>query len=131
MEPIPTQTNDARGVAKFLCSHIFSRFGTLCGLIIDRGTHFYNKLVDSVVRKYSVWHCTTLSYHPQTNGQEKVANREIKSILEKTVNSLKKEWVKKIEMRSRPYRTISKTPQGCHHSDLCLGKRVLLTDFYI
>ena len=60
VEAMPTQTNDARVVAKFLCSHIFTRFGTLCGLIIDRGTHFYNKLVDSVMRKYSVWHCTTL-----------------------------------------------------------------------
>ena len=51
VEAIPTQTNDARVVAKFLHSHIFTRFGTPQVLIIDGGTHFCNKLVDNVMRK--------------------------------------------------------------------------------
>ena len=37
-----------------------------------------------------------LANHPQTNKQVEVSNREIKSILEKTVNSLKKDWANKI-----------------------------------
>ena len=97
VEAIPTRTNDATVVAKFLRSHIFTRLGTPCALITDGGTHFCNKLVDNVLRKYGVRHCTTLSYHPQTNGQAEVSNKEIKSILEKTVNSSKKDWVKKID----------------------------------
>ena len=56
VEAIPTRTNDAIVVAKFLRSHIFTRFRTLCALITDGGTHFCNKLVDSVLRKYSVQH---------------------------------------------------------------------------
>ena len=64
VEAIPTRTNDARVVAKFLRSHIFTRFGTPCVLITNGGTHFCNKLVDSVMRKYGVWHRTTLAYHP-------------------------------------------------------------------
>ena len=47
VEAIPTRTNDARVVAKFLRSHIFTRFKTPRALIIDGGTHFCNKLVDS------------------------------------------------------------------------------------
>ena len=35
VEVIPTQTNDARVVAKFLHSHIFKWFGTPCALITD------------------------------------------------------------------------------------------------
>ena len=96
MEAIPTRTNDAKVVANFLCSHIFTRFGTLRALITDGGTHFCNKLIDNVLMKYGVWHRTALAYHPQTNGQAEVSNREIKSILEKTVNSSKKDWAKKI-----------------------------------
>ena len=69
VEAIPTRTNDARVVAKFLCSHIFTRFGTPRMLITDGGTHFCNKLVDSVMRKYGVGHRTKLAYHPQTNGK--------------------------------------------------------------
>ena len=97
VEVIPTRTNDARVVAKFLCSHIFTWFGTPRALITDRGTHFYNKLIDNVFRKYGVWHRIALAYHPQTNGQAEVSNREIKSILEKTINSSKKYWAKKID----------------------------------
>ena len=97
MEAIPTRTNDAKVVAKFLRNHIFTRFETPLVLITDGGTYFSNKLVDSLLRKYGVQHCTSLAYHPQTNGQAKVSNREIKSILEKTVNSSKKDWAKKID----------------------------------
>ena len=91
VEAIPTQTNDARVVAKCIRSHIFTQFRTPRALITDGGTHFCNKLVDSVMRKYGVRHHTSLAYHPQTNGQAEVSNREIKSILEKTVHSSKKD----------------------------------------
>ena len=64
VEAIPTQTNDAKVVAKFLCGHLFTRFGTSCALITDGGTHFCNKLVDSVMRKYGFRHHITLAYHP-------------------------------------------------------------------
>ena len=87
VEAIPTRTNDAKVVANFLRSHIFTRFETPRALITYRGTHFCNKLIDNVLRNYGVQHQTALAYHPQTNGQEEVSNREIKSILEKTVNS--------------------------------------------
>ena len=97
VEAIPTRTNDARVVAQFLRNHIFSRFTTPRALITDNGTHFFNKMIDKVLHKYGVRHRTSLAYHPQTNGQAKVSNREIKSILEKTVNSSRKDWSKKIE----------------------------------
>ena len=40
VDAIPTCTNDASAVAKFLRSHIFTRFGTPRALIIDGETHF-------------------------------------------------------------------------------------------
>ena len=58
VEAIPTRTNDAKVVARFLSDHIFTWFGT----------HFYNKLVDNVLRKYGVRHQTALAYDLQTNG---------------------------------------------------------------
>ena len=97
VEAIPTRTNDVRVVAQFLRSHIFLLFGTPRALITDNGTHFYNKMIDKVLQKYGVRHRTSLAYHPQSNGQAKVSNREIKSILKKTVNSSRKDWSKKIK----------------------------------
>ena len=74
------------------------------------------------MRKYGVQHPTTLAYHPQTNGQAKVSNGEIKSILEKTVNSSKKDWAKKIDDALWAYRTTFKTPLGMSLFRLVFGK---------
>ena len=97
VEVIPTRTNDAKVVAQILRSHMFSRFGTPRALITDNSTHFFNKMIDKVLQKYDLRHRTSLTYHPQSNGQARVSNQEIKSILEKTVNSSRKDWYKKIE----------------------------------
>ena len=74
VEAIPTRTNDAKVVAHFLRSNIFSRFGTPRALITDNGTHFCNKVIDKVLHKYRVRHRTSLAYHPQSNGQAEVSN---------------------------------------------------------
>ena len=92
VEEIPTCTNDASVVAKFLRNHIYTQFGTPRALITYGGTHFCNKMVDRVLQKYGVRHRTSLAYHPQENRQAEVSNQEIKSILEKTVNSSRKDW---------------------------------------
>ena len=122
VEAIPTRTNDAKVVAQFLRSNIFSRFGTPRALIIDNGTHFCNKVIDKVLQKYGVRHRTSLAYHPQSNGQAEVSNREIKYILEKTVNSSRKDWSKKIDDALWAYRTAFKTPLGMSPFRLVYGK---------
>ena len=122
VEAIPTRTNDAKVVAQFLRSNIFSRFGTPRALITDNGTHFCNKVIDKVLKKYGVRHRTSLVYHPQLNGQAEVSNREIKYILEKTVNSSRKDWSKKIDDALWAYRTAFKTPLGMSPFRLVYGK---------
>ena len=122
VEAIPIRTNDANVVVKFLRSHIFTRFGTPRALITDGGTHFCNMLVDKVFQKYGVRHRTSLAYHPQANGQAEVSNQEIKSILEKTINSSRKDWSKKIDHALWAYRTTYKTPLGMSPFRLVYGK---------
>ena len=54
VEAIPTRTNNARVVAQFLRSHIFSWFGTPRELITDKGTHICNKMINKVLHMYGV-----------------------------------------------------------------------------
>ena len=122
VEAIPTRTNDAKVVAQFLRSNIFSRFGTPRALITDNGTHICNKVIDRILQKYGVRHRTSLAYHPQSNGQAEVSNREIKYILKKTVNSSRKDWSKKIDDALWAYRTAFKTPLGMSPFRLVYGK---------
>jgi len=78
-----TRTNDAKVVLYFVMTHIFDRFGIPKAIISDRDTHFCNRSMEELFRNYHVTHRTSTSYHPQTNGQAEISNREIKSILEK------------------------------------------------
>jgi len=84
IEAKATRTNDAKVVLDFVRTHIFDRFGILKAIISDRGTHFCNRSMKALLRKYHLTHRTSTAYHPQINGQAKILNREIKSILEKT-----------------------------------------------
>jgi hypothetical protein len=92
IEAIATPTNDGKVVLNFLRKNIFTRFGTPRAIISDEGTHFCNKQFEALLSKYGVRHKRALAYHPQTNGQTELSNREVKQILEKTVSNSQKDW---------------------------------------
>ncbi|RDY12112.1 Gag-Pol polyprotein, partial [Mucuna pruriens] len=83
VEARATRTNDAKIVVDFLKSNIFYRFGVPKDLISDQGTHFCNRAMSFLLEKYGVVHKIATPYHPQTNDQVEVFNREIKKILQK------------------------------------------------
>ena len=122
VKAIPTYTSDAKVVINFLHINIFSRFGTPKALVSDEGSHFCNRLVEKLLLKYRVRNKTMLACYPQTNGQAKVSNREIKIILEKTVNGSRKDWAKKIDDAQWAYMTSFKMPLGMSPYRLVFGK---------
>ncbi|XP_027150545.1 uncharacterized protein LOC113750801 [Coffea eugenioides] len=74
VEAKATRTNDFKVVAEFVKSNIFVRFGMLRAIVSDRGTHFCNKMIAAVFRRYGVLHKVSTSYHSQTNGQAEASN---------------------------------------------------------
>ena len=83
VEAISCHKNDANTVVGFLQKNIFSRFGAPRTIISDGGSHFANKVFDRLIRRCGIKHIMSLAYHPQTNGQAEISNREIKKIFEK------------------------------------------------
>ena len=61
-------------------------------------------------------------YHPQSNGLAEVSNREIKRILEKTVNTTRKDWYLKLDDALWVYRTAYKMPIGVSPFWMLFGK---------
>ncbi|XP_048615557.1 uncharacterized protein LOC106420654 [Brassica napus] len=122
VEAIASPTNDAKVVLKMFKSIIFPRFGVPRVVISDGGTHFINKLFENLLKKNGVKHKVATAYHPQTSGQVEISNREIKSILEKTVGTTRKDWSTKLDDALWAYRTAFKTPLGTTPFNLVYGK---------
>jgi len=93
VEAIACKTNDHKVVLQFLKDNVFARFGTPRAIISDGGKHFCNKFFEQLMKKYGITHKVATPYHPQTSGQVELSNREIKRILEKTVNPTRKDWL--------------------------------------
>ncbi|XP_027061839.1 uncharacterized protein [Coffea arabica] len=93
IETKATQTNDSQVVAEFLKSTF------LVGLV-----------------------CQERSSVTKTNRQTEVSNRDIKSILEKTVNPNRKNWSTRLDYALWSYCTAYKTPIGISPYSLVYGK---------
>ncbi|CAL0312853.1 unnamed protein product [Lupinus luteus] len=96
IEAVATQKDDAKTVVKFLKK--------------------------KVLQHYGVRHKVASPYHPQTNGQAEVSNREIKRILEKNVSTTRKDWSLKLDDALWAYRTAFKAPTGLSPFQLVYGK---------
>ena len=99
---------------KFLKENILRRLGIPRAMISDSGTHFCNKPFESLMKKYGITHKIATLYHPQTSGQVELANREIKQILEKTVNPNRKDWSLRLNDALWAYLSSFKTSLICH-----------------
>jgi hypothetical protein len=69
-----------------------------------------------------VVHRIATPYHPQMSVQAETSNKQIKNIIQKTVNQMGRSWRSKLNEALWAYRTAYKTPIGMTPYQLVYGK---------
>ena len=71
---------------------IFLKFGTPRMVISDGATHFTNKKFHLYLQTHGIRHNVATPYHPHISGHTETSNKQIKNILQKTVNEMGTLW---------------------------------------
>jgi transposase InsO family protein len=97
VEAMPCRKASTEEFITMIKNVIFPHFGTPRILISDEGTHFTGKNFKKCLSKMGIEHRVSTAYHPQINGQAEMPNRQLKSILNKTIEKGGKDLSKKLD----------------------------------
>ncbi|KAJ9709492.1 hypothetical protein PVL29_001124 [Vitis rotundifolia] len=112
------------GVASFIRSHIICRYGVPHEIILDRRIHFRAE-VDTLVQRYGIQHHRSSAYKSQMNGAVEAANKNIKRILRRIVET-SQDWSEKLPFTLWACRTSFRTSIGATPYSLVYGMETVL-----
>jgi transposase InsO family protein len=96
VEALPCRAVDAMRSKRMFHEVIFPRYGVPRIVISDGGSHFIDQTFLKALSEVGVEHRIANPYHPQTSGQAETLNKQIKNILQKTVNQMGRSWRNKL-----------------------------------
>jgi hypothetical protein len=96
VEALPCWVADDMHSKRMFHEVIFPRYGVPRIVINDGASHFIDRTFQKALTKVGVDHRIATPYHPQTSGQAETSNKQIKNILQKTVNQIGISWRSKL-----------------------------------
>ncbi|XP_055800340.1 uncharacterized protein LOC129869733 [Solanum dulcamara] len=98
-------------MADFVCNNIIYRFGIPESIITDNAANLNSDLMKEICERFKIAHQNSITYRPQMNGAVETANKNIKKILRKIVDS-HRQWHEKLPYALLGYRTTIRTSTG-------------------
>jgi hypothetical protein len=117
VEALPCRAVDVRHARKMFHEVIFPRFGTPRMVVSDGGSHFIDKTFRAFMRELEAKHNIATPA-----GQAETSNKQIKNILQKTINEMGKGWKNKLPMHFGHIGQLTKPPSACHHTNWSMEK---------
>jgi hypothetical protein len=96
VEALPCWAIDAMHSKRMFHEIIFPRYGVPRIIISDGGSHFIDRTFWKSLTEVGVDLQIATPYHRQTSGQAETLNKQIKNILQKTVNQIGRSWKIKV-----------------------------------
>jgi hypothetical protein len=122
VKALPCWVVDAMYLKKMFHKVIFLRYGVPRIVISDGGSHFIDRTFWKTLSEVGVDHWIATPYHPQMSSQAETSNKQIKNILQKTMNQMGRSWRSKLREALWAYQTAYKMPIGMMPYQLVYGK---------
>ncbi|XP_070014419.1 uncharacterized protein [Nicotiana sylvestris] len=125
VETITLKSVTKKAVVDFVHSNLICRFGIPATIITDNAANLNSHLMGEICEQFKITHRNSTPYRPKANGTVEAANKNIKKILRKMIQSFR-QWHEKLPFALLGYRTTMRTSIGATPYLLLYGTEAVI-----